>query len=81
MNVLKFKRSTTMWGIMISTLEVGCRPIIFHQGQYIMTEPVIKIHDVSDERVCFETEDTIYTLMGGPRPRVTFGWRQFASAA
>ena len=81
MNVLKFKKSTTMWGIMISTLEVGCRPIIFHQGQYIMTEPVIKIHDVSDERVCFETEDANYTLMGSPRPQVAFSWRQVAQAA
>ena len=81
MNLLKIKKSTTMRGVMISTLEVGCKAIIFHQGQYLMTEPVVEIHDVSDERVCFETEDANYTLLGGPRPQVAFGRRQTAMAA
>ncbi len=64
------KKTTTLNGILMYPLEVGCRALIFHNGRFIRTSRVAAIHKASREEVQFETRNTIYRLLlSGPAPQ------------
>lgn len=63
------KKSKTISGILMRPLLVGGRAIIFYCGQMIRTSPIVAIHNASAEQVCFETVNTVYTLLINPSPQ------------
>ncbi len=54
------KKSTVLKGVLMSPLTVGRKALVFTQGRPMLTSTVVAIHDVSDERVQFETVNTHY---------------------
>lgn len=63
------KKTTTLTGVLMRPLLVGGCARIFHGGQIIRTSTIVAIHDASPSRVCFETLNTIYTLLMNPTPQ------------
>lgn len=63
------KKSTTLNGVLMHPLLIGGCARIFHHGQIIRTSTIVAIHDASPGRVCFETLNTIYTLLMNPTPQ------------
>ena len=63
------KKTTTLTGVLMRPLLVGGCARIFHGGQIIRTSTIVAIHDASPGRVCFETLNTIYTLLMNPTPQ------------
>lgn len=63
------KKTTALTGVLMRPLLVGGCARIFHGGQIIRTSTIVAIHDASPGRVCFETLNTIYTLLMNPTPQ------------
>ncbi len=63
------KKHTTLYGNLLSKLEVGSSAMIASNGQYIRTSTIVAIKSLSPGRVCFETLNTHYTLLPEPVPQ------------
>ena len=63
---MKIKKSTTLSGVLLFPLCVGCRAIILHGTSYTHTSRVVAIHSVQPGNICFETENTYYRLLPNP---------------
>lgn len=63
------KKTTILQGVLMSSLAVGRRALIFTQGRPMLTSTVVAIHGISDAQIHFETLDTNYTLLGNPDPQ------------
>ena len=57
------KKSTTLYGSLMSPLTVGHCALIRYQGQLMRTSKVVAIHSRSADMICFETLNTNYTLL------------------
>lgn len=57
------KKHTTLSGVLMFPLCVGCRALILHEGGYIHTSRVESIHSVDGSAICFETRNTHYRLL------------------
>lgn len=57
------KKSATVCGTLMFPLCVGNRALILHEGGYIHTSKVEKIHSVSASEIRFETRNTCYRLL------------------
>lgn len=60
------KKSTTLYGSLVSPLTVGHCALIRFQGQLVRTSRVVAIHSWTADMICFETLNTNYTLLLGP---------------
>ena len=60
------KKSTTLYGSLMSPLAVGHCALIRYQGQLMRTPRAVAIHSWTPDMVCFETLTTNYTLLLGP---------------
>ena len=60
------KKSTTLYGSLMSPLAVGHCALIRYQGQLMRTSQVVAIHSWNADMICFETLNTNYTLLFGP---------------
>ena len=60
------KKSTTLYGSLMSPLTVGHCALIRYHGQLMRTSKVVAIHSRSADMICFETLNTNYTLLLGP---------------
>lgn len=54
-------------GTLIRPLSVGECAMLLESGRYIRTSEVAAIHSVTARRICFETQNTRYYLLG-PAP-------------
>lgn len=63
------KKHTTLCGVLMRPLLINRRAFILHQGQIIRTSSVVAIHATSEDQFCFETQNTIYTLLTSPVPQ------------
>lgn len=75
------KKTTILQGVLMSSLAVGRRALIFTQGRPMLTSTVVAIHDISDAQIHFETLDTNYTLLGNPDPQTAYAPLPAALAA
>lgn len=57
------KKYTTLSGVLMFPLSVGCRALILHEGGCIHTSRVVAIHSVDNSAICFETRNTHYRLL------------------
>lgn len=60
------KKHATLYGTLLSELEVGSSAMIASGGQYIRTSTIVAIKSLSPGCVCFETLNTHYTLLPEP---------------
>lgn len=60
------KKSTTLYGSLMSPLSVGHCALIRYQGHLMRTSQVVAIHNWTADMICFETLNTNYTLLLGP---------------
>ena len=52
------KKSTTLYGALMSPLAVGHCALIRYQGQLMRTSQVVAIHSWNADMICFETLNT-----------------------
>ena len=57
------KKSTTLYGALMSPLAVGHCALIRYQGQLMRTSQVVAIQSRTADMICFETLNTNYTLL------------------
>jgi hypothetical protein len=60
------KTTRTLNGMLMRPLAVGSNAIIFHQGKFTRTSPIVAISRLGAEEVYFETLNTKYHLLTGP---------------
>lgn len=60
------KKFTTLSGMLMSPLCIGCRAMIIHNGYYIHTSKVVAIHSVQAGDIRFDTMNTHYRLLLDP---------------
>lgn len=60
------KKSTTLYGSLLYPLTVGHCAMIWYRGRLMRTSQVVAIHRCTADMICFETENTNYTLLLGP---------------
>ena len=57
------KKHTTLSGVLMFPLCVGCRALILYEGGCLHTSRVETIHSVDGSAICFETRHTHYRLL------------------
>ena len=62
------KKSTTLYGALMSPLAVGHCALIRYQGQLMRTSQVVAIHSWNADMICFETLNTNYNAAVGAGP-------------
>ena len=60
------KKSTTLYGSLMSPLAVGHCALIRYQGQLMRTSQVVAIHSWTADMVCFEPLNPTHTLLRAP---------------
>lgn len=60
------KKFTTLSGVLMFPLCIGCRALILHDGRYTHTSRVVAIHNVQPGDIRFETMNTHYRLLLAP---------------
>lgn len=60
------KKFTTLSGLLMFPLCIGCRAMILHNGSYTYTSKVVAIHSVQTGDIRFETMNTHYRLLLDP---------------
>lgn len=60
------KKFTTLSGILLFPLSIGCRALILHESGYTHTSKVVAIHSVQSGDIRFETMNTYYRLLLDP---------------
>lgn len=60
------KKFTTLSGLLMFPLCIGCRAMILHNGRYTHTSKVVAIHSVQTGDIRFETMNTHYRLLLDP---------------
>ena len=60
------KKFTTLSGVLLFPLNIGCRALILHEGGYTHTSKVVAIHSVQSGDIRFETMNTYYRLLLDP---------------
>lgn len=73
MNEMQFpqtveKKYTTLKGTLLCPLAIGSCALILHRGQVMRTSRIVAIQSLSPSEVCFETQNTYYTLLPDPLP-------------
>lgn len=55
-------------GTLVRPLSVGSKAVFLHGDSLVRTSRVVAIHSVTEDKVCFETLNTMYqlNLMTGP---------------
>lgn len=61
------KITKTLNGTLLRPLAVGAKAVILHQGQITLTSRVVEIHSQTEDEIRFETLNTEYCLLTGPK--------------
>lgn len=61
------KTTKTLTGTLLRPLAVGAKAVILHQGQVTLTSRVVEIHSRTEDEIRFETLNTEYCLLTGPK--------------
>lgn len=75
------KITKTLNGTLLRPLAVGAKAVILHQGQITLTSRVVEIHSQTEDEIRFETLNTEYCLLTGPKCEPAAGGFSMAMAA
>lgn len=79
--IMNMKKSTTLDGMLLRPLAVGERAFIRHNGHTLCTSTVVAITSVGLDSICFETQNTNYTLRSpAPAQAVSVPMPAYAAA-